>query len=192
MYCCQCRQRVTVLPHLISHCNSCLQALVPGQTSKLACHLSSSSGQLADLPAACSPPDDTPHAQAASEKSVGRVATPLADMAEMASDSAQADTSTGSGEPKAEGADADVPLEVGEAAVLDRMGLEGPMLDGPVGQPLIEATIEMLLAVLRNSEDPGQLSMTGLLCGLPNLLWHTMRFRLELSSSLTAERAKIP
>ena len=76
-------------------------------------------------------------------------------MAENGCDSAQADAATGGGNSQAAVAVADVPVEVGKAAVVDRTGLEGPMLEGPVGQALVEATMEMLLAVLRNSEDPG-------------------------------------
>lgn len=149
MCCCQCRQRVTVIPHLISYCNSCLQALLPQHTPSPVCHMSSSSWQLTKPPT----PHDSPPAQAASDKAASSAAVPQADLALY---SAQADACPGGESLKASEAVADVPVEEVKGAVLRRPGLEGPALEGPLGQALAEATVETILAVLRNSEDAGR------------------------------------
>ena len=140
------RQRVAVIPHLISYCNSCLQALLPQQASSLAGHLSSSPRQLTKPTASY----ESPHAQAASDRAVSSAAASLAD---LASASVPAD-GTNSENPKVPQAVADVLVE--KRADLKGPGLQRPALEGPLGQALAEATVEMLLAVLRNSEDPGQ------------------------------------
>ena len=62
-----------------------------------------------------------------------------------------ADACTGSGNLKAPEAVAGVPVKGVKGA-----GLEGPALEGPLGQALAEATVETILAVLRNSGDAGR------------------------------------
>ena len=169
MFVYQCRQRITVIPHLISHCNSCLQALLPAQTSSLPSHLVLSSGQLAKPLAPHDSPSDSPDAQAASDKAA-------ASKTDLASVGMPAEVCTGSGHLEAPGAVAEVPVKVNgpliEEAVLDGALLEGPVLEGPVGQALAEAAIEMVLAALKNSgqnEDPGQHSVTKLLRSVSRL-----------------------
>ena len=146
---------MTVIPHLISYCNSCLQALLPQQTSSLSSHLSFSPQQLTKSLAS----HDSPHAQAP-ERAASNAAASLAD---LASDSAHAHACTGSGSPTAPEAVADVPVEKVKGADLKGPGLERPALEGPLGQALAEAAVEVVLAVLSNSEDSGQHFFTNLL-----------------------------
>ena len=120
-----------MLLHLISHCNSCLQALLP-ETSTQACHLS---------------PHDSSDAHTAGDKAADRAAESAAAPAAAPSSSgvAQAGAQAGS--------------EAATAAAGPTQLVQSLVLEGPVGQALAEATVEMVLAVLRGSEDSGQLLM---------------------------------
>ena len=118
---------------LISHCNSSLQALLP-ETSTQVCHLSPH----------CSP-DDQVAADNAADKAAESAAAPLA-AAPACSGIAQAGAQTGSEAAEAAEAATDGATQL----------VHGLVLEGPVGQALAEATVEMVLAVLRGSEDSGQ------------------------------------
>ena len=163
---CQCRQRVTVIPYLISHCNSCLQALLPAQTSSLPVHPALSSEHLAKPRAPCDSSSNSPNAQAASAKAA-------VSLSDLASDGVPDDVCTGSGnlEPRETVADvqAFVNGPLSEGTVLEGAVVEGQVLEGPVGQALAEATIEMVLAALKNSEDSGQHSIAIFLYTLSRL-----------------------
>ncbi|KAL3145734.1 hypothetical protein ABBQ32_003263 [Trebouxia sp. C0010 RCD-2024] len=119
------RQRLAVLLHLINHCSCCLQTLSP-QASTQACHLA---------------PHDSPDDQAAPDKAAESASAPLA--TPSSSGTAQAGAQAGSEVAKAAGTLAHGPSQL----------VQGPVLEGPVGQALAEATVEMVLAVLRGSED---------------------------------------
>lgn len=114
-------------------------------------------------------PHDSSDAQAAPDKAAESAAAPLA--APSSSGTAQAGAQAGSEAAKAAETVAHGPTQL----------VQGPVLEGPVGQALAEATVEMVLAVLRSCEDSGQLHDL-YFCAHASLTWHVTHMTLGHSS----------
>ena len=137
------RQRRTAVVHLMSHCNARLQAMMPDL--RPAQHpLPSSSSPLAAARATSNSPEASASDAQTQNQKLPSLSPSQQPLKGMATEQCQASAAEEEGEEQGSRAG-------GQCAV------QGPLVEAEVGQAVAAATLELMLAVLRGSQDTGQL-----------------------------------
>ncbi|DBA84407.1 TPA: hypothetical protein ACH3X1_006045 [Trebouxia sp. C0004] len=177
MYKISTRQRRTAVVHLISHCNARLQAMLPDLPPAQHPLHSSSSPLVAAKATSNSPEASASDAQtqhqklptlSPSQQLVRGMVTEQSPVQSWHASAAEEE-----GEEKGSRAD-------GQCAV------QAPLVEAEAGQAVAAATLELILAVLRGSEDTDANSLGGedVLCGLVQLATHVLTICSAAQSSL--------